>query len=160
MSLGSLASASAATAACRLQLLPDTGLAFRQTLQTHLRDLGITGFGRTQPYGDSTISLFLSSDVSLVLRLQDQLVIEIGEEVPLPAEPMELAKFNALSAYAAARFSGEDEHALRAKLLASINQHGTVGSWIERSGDMVLVYARAYDALVVKMHKEKCDQSG
>lgn len=149
--------AAPAEAGCRLQLLPETGLAFRQDLQRHIRDLGITGFGRTQPYQDSTISLFMASEIGLVLREQDQLLIEIGAELPLPSDPLELAKFNALAAFAASRFSGEDMQQLRARLLASLVAHRDNASWIERSGELKLEFSRAVQALLVKMHREKCD---
>ena len=65
--------AGSAAAACHDALMPFSSLQFRRNLQPDLRDLGITGFGRTQPYRDSTISVFMSSEVTLVIREQDDL---------------------------------------------------------------------------------------
>lgn len=155
--LVAMASVGGAAAACHDALMPFSSLQFRRSLGPELRDLGITGFGRTQPFRDATISVFLASEVSLVIREQDDLAVEIGAEVPLPAEAVELAKFNALVSHIAFRLSGEAEPALRAKLLASILAHGTPGPWQETSGPVVIRYSRAADALVAKLHLQKCE---
>ncbi|MDX7952798.1 hypothetical protein P7D22_16645 [Lichenihabitans sp. Uapishka_5] len=151
------ASAGSAAAACHDALMPFSSLQFRRNLQPDLRDLGITGFGRTQPYRDSTISVFMSSEVTLVIREQDDLAVEIGAEVPLPAEPVELAKFNALVSHVASRLSGDPEPPLRATLLASILAHATPGQWQQTSGPVVIGYSRAPDALIAKLHLQKCE---
>ncbi|MCW6507721.1 hypothetical protein M8523_06750 [Hyphomicrobiales bacterium BP6-180914] len=154
---GALAWGAPARADCHSVMFPTTGIDLRRSLQTQIRDIGITGFGRTQPYRDSTVSIFIGSDVGLVLREQDDLVIEIGVELPLPAEPLEIAKFNALSARLASRFSGEDETKLRARLLDELLAHSANGPWAETSAGVTLDYARAPQSLIVKMHRQKCD---
>ena len=145
-----------AQAACPVSYFPQTGLEFRRSLQPALPDLGSSGFGRTQPYADGTVSMLHGTEVSLIVRMQDDLVSEIGAELPLPAEPIELAKFNALSTWSASRFTSESEKALRARLLASILSHADVGSWTETSGDLNLLYRRDPKALVVKIRKGPC----
>lgn len=155
--LAAAGSAQAAAPACHDALMPFSGLQFRRSLGPDLRGLGITGFGRTQPFRDATISVFMSSEVSLVIREQDDLAIEIGAEVPMPAEPVELAKFNALVSHIASGLSHEPEAALRETLLASILAHGAPGQWQESSGPVVIRYARAPDALVAKLHLQKCE---
>ena len=77
--------------------------------------------------------------------------------MPLPAEPDELARFNALVAHAAARFAGNDESALRARLLRSVMAHAAPGSWTEADGPVVIAYARAADALLAKLRLRKCE---
>lgn len=152
-----LGSIGGAAAACHDALMPFSGLQFRRSLGPELRDLGITGFGRTQPYRDATISVFLSSEVSLIIREQDDLAVEIGAELPLPAEPIELAKFNALVSHVASRFSGEAEPQVRARLLASTLAHGAPGPWNESSGPAVLSYTRSSDSLLAKLRLQKCE---
>lgn len=149
--------ATGAAAACHDSLMPFSGLQFRRSLVPELRALGITGFGRTQPFRDATISTFMSSEVSLIIRDQDDLAIEIGVEVGLPAEPVELAKFNALVSHIAFRLSQDPEPALREKLLASTLSHGAPGRWQESSGPVVISYSRAPDALIAKLRLQKCD---
>ena len=151
------ASAGGAAAACHDALMPFSGLQFRRSLGPDLRGLGITGFGRTQPFRDATISVFLSSEVSLVIREQDDLAIEIGAEVPQPAEAVELAKFNALVSHIASGLSQEPEAPLRARLLQSILTHATPGTWRESAGPVVLTYSRTPDALLAKLRMQKCD---
>lgn len=137
--------------------MPVSDLEFRRALGPDLRELGILGFGRTQPYRDATISTLLGTDVTLVVREQDDLAVEVGAEVPLPAEPTELARFNALVAHVAAGFAGADEKAVRARLLQSVLVHGTPGAWSETEGPVVIGYARMADALLAKMHLQKCE---
>jgi hypothetical protein len=145
-----------AQADCHRGLFGTTGLDYRRSLQAELRGIGITGFGRTQPYRDSTISLFLGSDVSLILREQDDVVSEIGVAVPQPAEPLEVARFNALVSHAASRFSGENEAQLRARLLASLGLHPGAGAWDEASDKVRLAYRRDGQALIAKLSIETC----
>ena len=147
----------AVQAACHDALMPLSGLQFRRSLGAELRDIGITGFGRTQPYRDATISVLLGTEVSLIIREQDDLAVEIGAELPLPAEPIELAKFNALVSHIASRFSGEAEPQVRARLLASTLAHGAPGTWSETSGPAVLSYARTPDSLLAKLRLQKCE---
>lgn len=146
-----------AAAECHDALMPFSGLQFRRSLGPELRSLGITGFGRTQPYRDATISVFLSSEVSLVIREQDDLAIEIGAEVPLPAEPVELAKFNALVSHIASRLSGEPEAPLRARLLDSTLSHAAPGQWSETAGPAMVGYTRGPDVLLAKLRLRTCD---
>lgn len=136
--------------------MPVSSLEFRRALGPDLRGLGITGFGRTQPYRDATVSTLLGTDVTLIVREQDDLAIEIGAEVPLPAEPTELARFNALMAHVAARFAGADEAAVRARLLRSVASHGAPDAWTETEGPVVIAYTRAGDALLAKLRLRSC----
>lgn len=149
--------AAPAGAACHDALMPFSSLQFRRTLLPELRAIGITGFGRTQPYRDATISVLLGTEVSLVIREQDDLAIEIGAQVPQPAEPLELAKFNALVSHVASKLSGEDEASVRARLLASTLTHATPGTWSEMVGSAVVSYARAPDSLLAKLRLQKCE---
>ena len=158
--LGIAASGRPALSACPVSYFPETNVQFRRSLQPFLRDLGSYGFGRTQPYGDGTVSLLLGTEVSLIVREQDALVTEIGLEVPLPAEPIELAKFNGLTAWAAGQFSSEGEHQLRPRLLASILSHPGDGAWSETSGTLNLLFRRDPKALVAKIRKGPCDDGG
>lgn len=152
-----LAGPAGAAAACHDALMPFSSLQFRRALLPELRDIGITGFGRTQPYRDATISVLLGTDVNLVVREQDDLAIEIGAEVPLPAEPLELARFNALLSHVASRLTGEAEAPVRARLLTSILTHAMPGTWTESVGSAVLAYARGPDSLLAKLRLRKCE---
>ncbi len=147
----------ARAAVCHDALMPLSGLQFRRSLGPELRALGITGFGRTQPYRDATISVLLGTDVSLIVREQDDLAIEIGAELPLPAEPLEIAKFNALVAHVASRFSDEPEPLLRERLLASTEARTGAGAWRDTSGPVLISYSRASDALLAKLRLQKCE---
>lgn len=149
--------AGTATAACHDALMPFSSLQFRRSLLPELRDIGITGFGRTQPYRDATISVLLGTEVSLVIREQDDLAIEVGAQVPLPADPLELAKFNALVSHVASRISGEAEAPARARLLQSILTHAAPGAWTETVGRAVVTYARTADSLLAKLRLQTCE---
>ena len=156
MGVNGLDAGATAAPVCHDAPMPMSSLDFRRALGPDLRGLGITGFGRTQPYRDATISTLLGTDVSLVVREHDDLAVEVGAEVPLPAEPTELARFNALVAHVAAHFAGTDETAVRARLLQSVLTHAGPGAWTETDGAVVIGYTRAADALLAKLRLQSC----